>query len=521
MFEIAKWLPVGVAVIAVIAAFKFIFRWGQNNKLPPGPRGWPVLGVMASISNLPHRDFARWAEKHGPLMSLRLGSCLTIVVSSPDMAKQFLQNDLAFASRPECTSTNIWGYDRRDVVCTPYGSYWRFLRKICSLELFTARRINQFQGLRRTQSLLLISTLLEKARHGEPVEIIEPLVHLTTNNITQMLVKKSYFGPKASSSSEAQEFGSALADCFDVLGTFDPGDYFPLLKPFDLLGTGAKMRSAHTRLDKFVQRMIDERKEEIGKLHANEENKDPSLVDTLLAMTSMKSDDGGEVDLNIMIKAFVLDLVSGGTDSSAVAVEWAMSALLKHPHAMDRVQEELDAAVGADKMVDESDIPKLPYLQAVVKETLRLYAVAPLLLPRLSREPSSIAGFLIPANTQIYINAHSIFRDPTAWKNPLHFDPSRFIGSSIDVRGNHFELIPFGAGRRMCPAVNLAMVSILNTLAHLLHACKWSLPAGQEAQDLDMTERPGLTAGRAHRLKACVSLRSPAGPYSHLAELLI
>ncbi|KAG6554322.1 hypothetical protein Mapa_004238 [Marchantia paleacea] len=191
-------------------------------------------------------------------------------------------------------------------------------------------------------------------------------------------------------------------------------------------------------------------------------------------------------------------------------MEWSISELIKHPEARWKVQEELDAVVGANRMVEESDIPKLEYLQAIVKETLRLHPVTPMLVPQASREPFSIAGFYIPAKTQIFFKVYAIGRDPSAWKSPLQFDPSRFIGSNFDVRGNHFELLIFGAGRRICPAVNLAMCLLHITLARLFHALHWMRPAGQTAENMDMNE-VGFNVGFS---KAKLYLRARAGVVS-------
>lgn len=213
-----------------------------------------------------------------------------------------------------------------------------------------------------------------------------------------------------------------------------------------------------------------------------------------------------------MIK--IQDLIAGGTESSAVTVEWAMSELLKQPHIFEKATEELDQVIGNDRWVDEKDIPNLPYIEAIVKETMRMHPVAPMLVPRLSREDSTIDGYDIPAGTRILVNVWTIGRDPTIWEAPNEFKPERFIGKAIDVKGNNFELLPFGAGRRMCPGYSLGLKVIQVSLANLLHGFKWKLPHGMKAEDLNMDEIFGLSTPRKVLLEVVLEPRLPSHVYN-------
>lgn len=194
-------------------------------------------------------------------------------------------------------------------------------------------------------------------------------------------------------------------------------------------------------------------------------------------------------------------------DTSATAIDWAMSELLKHPCFMQKVQTELEEAVGLDRMVEESDLEKLHYLDKVIKETLRLHPVAPLLLPHFATEDCTISGFLIPEKSRIIVNVWAIGRDPKVWNDPERFNPERFEGSSVDVRGRDFQLIPFGSGRRGCPGLQLGLTTVRYVLAQLLHCFDWELPDGVIASELDMTEEFGLTMPRAKHLMAVPSYR--------------
>jgi cytochrome P450 len=206
--------------------------------------------------------------------------------------------------------------------------------------------------------------------------------------------------------------------------------------------------------------------------------------------------------------------MGGGTDTTAVTVEWAMSELLRNPDVLAKATKELDRVIGRDRLVAEGDIPNLPYMEAIVKETMRLHPVAPLLTPRLSREDVSVGSYDIPAGTRVFINAWAIGRDPEVWEAPMEFRPERFVGSSVDVKGQHFELLPFGSGRRMCPGMGLALRMVPVILANLLHAFAWRLPDGVAAEELSMEETFGLTVPRLVPLEALAEPKLPARLYA-------
>jgi cytochrome P450 len=195
------------------------------------------------------------------------------------------------------------------------------------------------------------------------------------------------------------------------------------------------------------------------------------------------------------------NMFAGGTDTSTVTMEWAMSELIRNPHIMQKLKKELDTVIGKDRLVRESDIPNLKYLQAVIKEVFRLHPVGPLLVPHESTHDCEVAGYQIPAGTRLYVNTYAIGRSPKAWEKPLEFNPERFMsGPEIDVKGQDFRLLPFGSGRRGCPGIPLGLLIVQWTIATLSHAFDWSLPAGQNPKDLDMTEAFGLTVPRAEAL---------------------
>jgi len=179
---------------------------------------------------------------------------------------------------------------------------------------------------------------------------------------------------------------------------------------------------------------------------------------------------------------------------------WIMSELIRNPKAMKKAQEEVREIMKGKEMVQEIDLPNLLYLKLVVKEALRLHPPAPLLVPRETTEACMIRGFQIPAKTRVLVNAKSIAMDPTCWENPNEFLPERFLNSSIDYKGQHFEMLPFGVGRRSCPGVNFAMPLVELVLANLLLRFNWELPLGLGIQDLNMEEAIGITMHKRDHL---------------------
>jgi cytochrome P450 len=192
-----------------------------------------------------------------------------------------------------------------------------------------------------------------------------------------------------------------------------------------------------------------------------------------------------------------------------------MSELLRNPEVLAKASEELERVIGRDRLVAEQDIPNLPYMEAIVKETMRLHPVAPLLTPRLSREDVSTGRYDIPAGTRVLINVWAIGRDPAVWEAPMEFRPERFVvgtGSGVDVKGQDFELLPFGSGRRMCPGIGLGLRMVHMILANLVHAFAWRLPGG--AAELSMEETFSLTVPRRVPLEAVAEPKLPDHLYA-------
>ncbi|KAF7850600.1 hypothetical protein BT93_L5204 [Corymbia citriodora subsp. variegata] len=486
------WITLTLALFAHLLLRALLRKTQSKKKLPPGPRGYPILGNLPLLGKNPHHDLHKFAQKYGPLMHLRLGFVHAIVVSSPEVAEQFLKtHDLVFASRPPHEASKHISYEQRNLAFAPYGPYWRNIRKMCTLELLSNAKINSFRSMRREEVSLLVNFLKDASHNRMVIDLSAKISSLSADMSCRMVFGKKYMDKEF----DERGFKAVIQEVMVLGATPNIGDYVPYLASFDLQGLTKRMKAVSKVFDAFFEKIIDEHtqsKKEGG------ERKD--FVDVMLGF--MGSNEGEYHIDRPHIKAIILDMLSGSMDTSATAVDWAMTELIRHPSAMKKLQGELEIAVGMNRAVEESDLEGLDYLDMVIKETMRLHPVAPLLLPHEATEDCIVNGFHIPYKSRVIVNAWAIGRDPKVWTthDPEEFVPERFLGSSVDVKGRDFQLLPFGAGRRGCPGMQLGLTVVRFVLAQLVHCFDWDLPSGLSPSDLDMTEEFGLTTPRAKHL---------------------
>lgn len=417
--------------------------------------------------------------------------------SSVEMAKVFLKtHDALFAGRPKTAAGKYTTFNYSDITWSPYGPYWRQARKMCLMELFSVKRLESLEYIRVEELKLFLNNLYESS--GKPIMLKDQLSDLSLAVISRMVLGKKYTDERHGNEIVTpQEFKEMLDELFLLNGVLDIGDSIPWLGFLDLQGYIKRMKALAKKLDKFLEHVLDEHN---ARRKGVENYVAKDMVDVLLQVAD---DPTLEVKLERHgVKAFTQDLIAGGTESSAVTVEWAISELLKKPEIFSKATEELDRVIGKERWVEEKDIVNLPFIDAIAKETMRLHPVAPFLVPRVAREDCEVAGYDIPKGTRVLVNVWTIGRDPNLWENPNEFYPERFIGKSIDVRGHDFQLLPFGAGRRMCPGYSLGLKVIQTSLANLLHGFAWKLPGNMRKEELNMEEIFGLSTPKKLPLEA-------------------
>nr|GMC91324.1 cytochrome P450 CYP736A12-like [Ipomoea batatas] len=432
-------------------------------------------------------------------MHLRFGFVDNIVASTPAAAKMFLKtHDLNFATRPLSEAAKYISNGQKGLSFGQYGPYWRNVRKLCTLEFLSNLKINSFQPMRREELCLLVESFKQAAQNGEAVNLSAKVSSLSVNMSCRMVFGKKYedkdIGEKG--------FKAVIQEAVHLTALPNLGDYFPYIGKLDVQGLTKRMKAVGKLFDEFLEKIIDEHEQ--GKTKGNTQTT-KDFVGTMLEI--MKS---GETSFQFSrehVKSVMLDMLIASLDTSSSVIEWTMSELLKHPEVMRKVKEELESQVGLDRMVEEKDLEQLKYLEIVIKESLRLHPVVPLLLPHASIEDCDVGGFHVPKNSTVTVNVWAIGRDPSAWSDPEKFIPERFNKSSIEYKGQDFELLPFGSGRRSCPGMQLGITIVRLVVAQLVHCFDWSLPNGLLPKDLDMTEEFGLVLSRANHLMAVPTYR--------------
>ncbi|KAI3732827.1 hypothetical protein L1987_64036 [Smallanthus sonchifolius] len=470
-------------LVFLLALFYFFtkLRTSPNHNLPPQPWKLPLLGHLHHLAgSIPNRALGKLADKLGPIIHLQLGQINTVVISSPDLAKDIMKtNDTTFATRPKLLAAEIMAYNYKDIAFSPYGDYWRQMRKICVLELLSAKKVESFQSIRDQESWNVVEHMLKKG--PQPINLSEMI-----SNMINVIVFTVSIG---SGCKDQAKYLELTEESMTLSSGFDVADLFPSVTPLHLVvGTRKKLLKIHREMDKVLDRIISDREE----CRANGQTDYNDLLEVLLKLKD--DDDGLQFPLNYdNVKAVLSDMFAAGTDTSSVTIEWTFFELMKNPKIMNKVQAELRHVLKGKKKIYESDIKELTYLKLVIKETLRLHAPLPLLLPRECQKNSKIGGYDIPTNTKVIINYWKIGRDPKNWDDPESFIPERFSESLIDFKGTNFEYTPFGAGRRICPGMNLGLANIELPLARLLYHFNWELPNGAKIEVLDGTESFGAT----------------------------
>nr|AGC29946.1 CYP84A52 [Sinopodophyllum hexandrum] len=496
-----------VFAVPLFLLLGFLLRPRRKLPYPPGPPGLPIIGNMLIADQLTHRGIAQLGKQYGGMVHLRLGLLHMVSVTSPEYARQVLQTqDNIFSNRPANIAIKYLTYDRADMAFAHYGPFWRQMRKLCVMKLFSRKRGESWASVRDEVNSMMRTVV---AKSGTPLDVGHLVFNLTNN-----IIYKAAFGSDLIHGQS--EFISILQEFSKLFGAPNIADYFPFLTWADPSGVHKRLVKARQALDHFIDKIIDDhmeknRNKDIGR---NDDDAETDMVDDLLAFYRENSENNKPDDLQTTIsltrdniKAIIMDVMFGGTETVASAIEWAMAELIQSPDDLKKVQEELAEVVGLDRKVHETDLEKLPFFKCAIKETLRLHPPIPLLLHETS-EDAKVDGYLIPAQARVVINTWAIGRDKTVWEEPDTFNPSRFLKAGApDFKGSNFEFLPFGSGRRSCPGMQLGLYALELGVVNLLHSFTWELPDGMKPSEMDMSDVFGLTAPRATRLVAVPSPR--------------
>ncbi|RWW50007.1 hypothetical protein BHE74_00043794 [Ensete ventricosum] len=459
----------------------------------PGPPGF----VTALSGDAAHRVLAGLANslKAVDLMAFSVGLTRFVVSSQPDTAKEIL-NSSAFADRPIKESAYELLFHRA-MGFAPFGEYWRNLRRVSATYLFSPRRIAAAGDHRRAIGEQMVADIRDLMAKNGVVEVKKLLHFGSLNNVMMSVFGKRFDFGKG----EGLELEGLVREGYELLGVFNWADHFPLLGWLDLQGVRKRCRALVKRVNAFVGNIIVEHRQ--GRASGDVVDGAGSFVDVLLGL--QKEEKLSDADMvavlwvrpSIYVRlclyallfirllfvsaddkkhcmVMIQEMIFRGTDTVAILLEWIVARVVLHPDIQSKAQSEIDSVVGTSRPVCDADIASFPYLQAIVKESLRLHPPGPLLSwARLAIHDVHVGAHFIPAGTTAMVNMWAITHDGSVWAEPNEFKPERFMVEDVNVLGSDLRLAPFGAGRRVCPGKAMGLAAVHLWLAQLLQSFKW------------------------------------------------
>uniref|UniRef100_A0A2P2MR43 Flavonoid 3'-monooxygenase n=1 Tax=Rhizophora mucronata TaxID=61149 RepID=A0A2P2MR43_RHIMU len=468
--------------------------------LPPGPVGLPIVGYLPFLfGDDLHQKFTELAEVYGPVYKFWLGKKLCVVVNSPSLAKEVVRDqDTTFAYRDPPIAAWILSSGGNDISWSAYGPDWKRLRKVFVSNMLSNAGLDATYALRKQAVNMAIRYVYKNI--GKPVDLGELAFATNANAIMSILWGGTLEGEEGTKL--VTEFRKSVLELMVLMGRPNISDYFPLLARLDLQGIEKQSSKATSRIREFLDTVIEKGSNltEVNSFGFKKTERKKDFLQILLELKDRKDDSMSVTD--IQLKGILKDIVIGGMDTTSTMVEWAMAELIQHQEMMEKVHQELDEVVGLNKMVEESHLPQLRYLQAVLEETLRLHPALPLLVPRRPSNSCKLGEYTIPSGSTVFLNAYAIHRDPQLWDRPLEFQPERFLCAEsikFDLSGNNFQYLPFGSGRRVCAGLPLAEKMLMYQLASFLHSFDWKLPGDTK---LEFSEKSGIVVKKMKPLLA-------------------
>uniref|UniRef100_A0AAQ4QTA2 Cytochrome P450 1A1 n=1 Tax=Gasterosteus aculeatus aculeatus TaxID=481459 RepID=A0AAQ4QTA2_GASAC len=453
---------------------------------PPRLPALPLIGSLLSLRSphAPHVLFKDLQGKYGPTYSLMMGSHRVIVVNQHVHAKQvLLRKGKIFAGRPRTVTTDVLTRDGKDIAFGDYSATWKFHRKIVhgALCMF-GEGSSSIEKIIHVQAQSLCGVLSEAAAAGQALDLSPELTRAVTNVICSLCFHSSYRRGDP-------EFEAMLLYSQGIVDTVAKDslvDIFPWLQIFPNADLQLLKQCVAIR-DKLLQKKYDEHKADYS------DHVQRDLLDALLrAKRSAENNNTAEItpgsvglsDDHLLMT--VGDIFGAGVETTTTVLKWAIAYLIHHPQVQRRIQEELDSKVGGDRCPQLSDRGSLPYLEATIREVLRIRPVAPLLIPHVALSDTSLGDFAVKKGTRVIINLWSLHHDEKEWKNPELFDPGRFLdsdGTGLVIPSSSY--LPFGAGVRVCLGEALAKMELFLFLSWILQRFTLSVPPDQSLPSLE------------------------------------
>ncbi|KAL3517952.1 hypothetical protein ACH5RR_020541 [Cinchona calisaya] len=487
---------------AIVVATVISKLRGKKFKLPPGPIPVPIFGNWLQVGDdLNHRNLTDYAKKLGDIFLLRMGQRNLVVVSSPDLAKDVLHTQgVEFGSRTRNVVFDIFTGKGQDMVFTVYGEHWRKMRRIMTVPFFTNKVVQQNRHGWEEEAGRVVEDVKKNPESSTNGIVLRRRLQLMMyNNMYRIMFDyrfESEEDPLFNKLKALNGERSRLAQSFD----YNYGDFIPILRPFLRGYLKICKEVKERRLQLFKDHFVDERKK-LASTKGMNNNSPKCAIDHIL-----EAQQKGEINEDNVL--YIVENINvAAIETTLWSIEWGIAELVNNPQVQRKLREEIDTVLGPVVQVTEPDTYKLPYLQAVIKETLRLRMAIPLLVPHMNLNDAKLGGYDIPAESKILVNAWWLANNPQRWKKPEEFRPERFLEeeSKVEANGNDFRYVPFGVGRRSCPGIILALPIVGITLGRLVQNFELLPPPGQSK--IDTTEKGGQFS--LHMLKHSTVVLKP------------
>ncbi|XP_072981067.1 cytochrome P450 CYP73A100-like [Typha angustifolia] len=476
-----------LSIIPLLFLFLFLLSAPKPANSPPGPAAVPVFGNWLQVGNdLNHRFLARMAKKYGDVFLLRLGVRNLVVVSDPKLATEVLHTQgVEFGSRPRNVVFDIFTANGQDMVFTEYGDHWRKMRRVMTLPFFTNKVVQQYKGMWEEEMDAVVKDLRGNDKAREEGVLVRRRLQLMLYNVMYRMMFDARFesesDPMFLQATRFNSERSRLAQSFE----YNYGDFIPVLRPF-LRGYLDKCRDLQSRrLAFFNNNYVEQRRQLMAE--KGDRNKLKCAIDHIL-----EAEKNGEISSENVI--YIVENINvAAIETTLWSMEWIIAEIVNHPAVQDKIRREINDVLG-DEPVSEANLQRLPYLQAVVKETLRLHSPIPLLVPHMNLEEAKLGGYTIPKGTKVVVNSWWLANNPEWWAKPEEFRPERFLeeeeGVDAIVGGKvDYRFLPFGFGRRSCPGIILALPILGIVVGKLVKSFELLPPPGVDK--IDVTEEGG------------------------------
>ncbi|XBI87541.1 hypothetical protein VPH35_025618 [Triticum aestivum] len=469
-------------------------QWGQRGRLPPGPAALPIIGNMHQVI-LSKPAVFRWVhgllkEMNTDIMCLRLGATHVIVVTCPQIASEVLRkNDEVFASRPTTFALGIFSFGYKGSIFSPHGDQWKKMRRILTVEILASSMERKLHHLRKEEYDYLVRYInkthcSDMACQSNIVNVRHVTQHFVGNMIRRLVFGKRYFSdlPASSTSGPGHDEVAHVAALFTALNhlySFCVSDYFPALIGLDLDGHEKVSKDAMQTINRLHDPIIEER------MHERSFTPEKGPRDFLDVLAHLKDAEGKPMLSLEDIRAQTAEMMFAAVDNPSNAVEWALAEMMNMPEIMQKATEELDAVVGKDRLVQESDIPQLNYLKSCIREAFRLHPYHALNVPHVAMADTTVAGYTIPKDSHILLSRLGLGRNPKIWTEPLEFQPERHLNTAnVLLTDPGLRFISFSSGRRGCPGISLGTSMTMMLFARMLQGFTWTKLPGVKSINL-------------------------------------